>query len=57
MYLPQIYEKFSQEFPDVTEKYKQLGVACRSAGSLDEKTRSARMHDPPLMPQGECVSN
>jgi 4-carboxymuconolactone decarboxylase len=39
MYLPQIYEKFSREFSDIAEKYKQLGVACRSAGSLDEKTQ------------------
>lgn len=39
MYLPQIYEKFSREFSDITEKYKQLGVACRSAGPLDEKTQ------------------
>jgi alkylhydroperoxidase/carboxymuconolactone decarboxylase family protein YurZ len=39
MYLPEIYEKFSQEFPDITEKYKQLGVACRSAGPLDRKVQ------------------
>lgn len=39
MYLPEIYEKFSDEFPDITEKYKQLGVACRSAGPLDEKVQ------------------
>jgi AhpD family alkylhydroperoxidase len=39
MYLPGIYEKFSHEFSDITEKYKQLGVACRSAGPLDQKTQ------------------
>jgi len=37
MYLPEIYEKFSEEFPDITERYKQLGVACRASGPLEEK--------------------
>ncbi len=39
MYLPGIYEKFSQEFPDIAEKYKHLGLACRSAGPLEQKTQ------------------
>lgn len=39
MYLPGIYEKFSQEYPDIAEKYKQLGLACRSAGPLEQKTQ------------------
>ncbi len=39
MYLPEIYEKFSQKFPEIAEKYKQLGVACRSAGPLDQKAQ------------------
>ncbi len=39
MYLPEIYEKFSHEFPDITEKYKQLGVACRTSGPLDQKVQ------------------
>lgn len=37
MYLPAIYEKFSKEFSEITKKYKELGVACRSAGPFDEK--------------------
>lgn len=37
MYLPQIYEKFSREFSEIAKKYKELGVACRSAGPFDEK--------------------
>jgi alkylhydroperoxidase/carboxymuconolactone decarboxylase family protein YurZ len=37
MYLPEIYEKFSHEFQDITENYKQLGLSCRSAGPLDQK--------------------
>lgn len=37
MYLPEIYEKFTREFPEIAEKYKQLGVACRSTGPLDQK--------------------
>ncbi len=39
MYLPEIYEKFSREFPDIVEKYKQLGETCRAAGPLEEKVR------------------
>ena len=39
MYLPGIYERFSQEFPDLAGKYKQLGIACRSAGPLDQKAQ------------------
>jgi 4-carboxymuconolactone decarboxylase len=37
MYLPGIYEKFTREFPDITEKYIQLGLACRSGGPLERK--------------------
>ena len=37
MYLPKIYESFSDQFQDVFNNYKQLGVACREAGPLDEK--------------------
>ncbi|MGD8262167.1 MAG: carboxymuconolactone decarboxylase family protein [Desulfobacterales bacterium] len=37
MYLPKIYEKFSDKFPDVFKDYKQLGQTCRAAGPLDPK--------------------
>lgn len=37
MYLPKIYENFSEQFPEVFKSYKQLGVDCRGAGPLDEK--------------------
>ncbi len=39
MYLPKIYQKFSQEFPEVFNDYEQLGVSCRKAGPLDTKTQ------------------
>ena len=39
MYLPKVYERFSERFPEVFKNYKQLGVACREAGPLDEKTQ------------------
>lgn len=39
MYLPKVYEKFRQNFPEVFESYKQLGIASRQAGPLDEKTQ------------------
>ena len=37
MYLPKIYEKFSDKFPDVFKEFKQLGQTCREAGPLDQK--------------------
>lgn len=39
MYLPKVYERFTQRFPEVFNNYEQLGVACREAGPLDEKTQ------------------
>ena len=39
MYLPNIYKKFSQNFPDVLNDYEQLGISCRKAGPLDSKTQ------------------
>ena len=40
MYLPKIYESFSKEYPDVLKDFKKLGVSCRAAGPLDEKTQN-----------------
>ena len=37
MYLPKIYEKFSQQYPDVFKDYQQLGKSCRESGPLDPK--------------------
>ena len=37
MYLPKIYEKFSDKFPEVFKEFKQLGQTCRQAGPLDQK--------------------
>lgn len=39
MYLPEIYEKFCHEFSDIEEKYRQLGLACRSGGPLEQKVQ------------------
>ena len=39
MYLPKTYEKFLNDFPDVSKDYKQLGISCRDAGPLDLKTQ------------------
>jgi AhpD family alkylhydroperoxidase len=39
MYLPKIYEKFRDQFPEVFDDYKKLGVSTRNAGPLDEKTQ------------------
>ncbi len=40
MYLPDIYTKFSEKFPEIFEHYKDLGVACRNAGPLAEKDQN-----------------
>jgi alkylhydroperoxidase/carboxymuconolactone decarboxylase family protein YurZ len=40
MYLPKIYEKFAEEFPEVFEPFKKLGGACRKAGPLDAKCQN-----------------
>ena len=40
MYLPSIYTKFSEKYPDIFNMYKDLGVACRNAGPLNEKDQN-----------------
>jgi len=40
MYLPSIYTKFSDKYPDIFNLYKDLGVACRNAGPLSEKDQN-----------------
>ena len=37
MYLPKIYEKFADTYPELLNKYQELGKACRNAGPLEEK--------------------
>ena len=37
MYLPKVYENFSDRFPEVLKSYNQLGIVCREAGPLEEK--------------------
>jgi 4-carboxymuconolactone decarboxylase len=40
MYLPDIYTKFSEKYPDIFKQYKELGIACRNAGPLNEKDQN-----------------
>ena len=37
MYLPKIYESFSNSFPEVLKDYQTLGKTCHSAGPLEKK--------------------
>jgi alkylhydroperoxidase/carboxymuconolactone decarboxylase family protein YurZ len=37
MYLPKIYEKFSEKFPEIFKDYQQLGKTCREYGPLEPK--------------------
>lgn len=39
MYLPKVYKSFQDNFPEVFEEFKQLGISTRQAGPLDEKTQ------------------
>lgn len=39
MYLPDIYDKFRQQYADISEKYDELSMACRSAGPLERKVQ------------------
>jgi AhpD family alkylhydroperoxidase len=39
MYLPNIYQNFSENYPDVFKNYTELGISCRKAGPLDAKTQ------------------
>lgn len=40
MYLPEIYQHFSDEFSEVFKIYKQLGITTRDAGPLEAKTQN-----------------
>jgi alkylhydroperoxidase/carboxymuconolactone decarboxylase family protein YurZ len=40
MYLPDVYKKFQERFPNVFRDFKQLGISTREAGPLDEKTQN-----------------
>ncbi|MFH1932815.1 MAG: carboxymuconolactone decarboxylase family protein [Pseudomonadota bacterium] len=37
MYLPKIYESFSDKFPEVFKDYQHLGKTCRKAGPIEQK--------------------
>ena len=37
MYLPKIFQAFSEKFPEIQKDYERLGKTCRSAGPLEKK--------------------
>jgi alkylhydroperoxidase/carboxymuconolactone decarboxylase family protein YurZ len=37
MYLPKLFQAFSEKFPELLKDYEQLGKNCRSAGPLERK--------------------
>jgi alkylhydroperoxidase/carboxymuconolactone decarboxylase family protein YurZ len=39
MYLPKVYQRFQDRYPEVFKNFQQLGIATREAGPLDEKTQ------------------
>lgn len=38
--IPKRYQKFQEDFPQVSKAYEELGDAVHAAGPLDEKTRA-----------------
>jgi alkylhydroperoxidase/carboxymuconolactone decarboxylase family protein YurZ len=38
-YLPDIYQEFKQQFPEITKACDELAVKCHGWGPLDDKTR------------------
>ncbi len=39
MYLPEIFKQFLQEFPELSNAYKQIGTLSSKSGPLGEKTQ------------------
>lgn len=37
MYIPKIYQYFTDNFPEIFKDFKQLGTRCRESGPLDPK--------------------
>ncbi|MFC2034494.1 carboxymuconolactone decarboxylase family protein [Chloroflexota bacterium] len=38
-YLPEVYQDFKRQFPEVAKAYDDLAINCHEWGPLDEKTR------------------
>lgn len=38
-YLPDIYQEFKEQFPDIASAYDELAIKCHGWGPLDKKTR------------------
>lgn len=38
--IPKRFEKFQQEYPEISKAYEMLGSAVHSSGPLDDKTRA-----------------
>jgi alkylhydroperoxidase/carboxymuconolactone decarboxylase family protein YurZ len=37
-YLPEVYQGFQKQFPEISETYADLAIKCHEGGPLDEKT-------------------
>ena len=40
MHLPKIYQYFTDNFPEISRDFNQLGKACRESGPLEPKTQN-----------------
>jgi len=41
-YLPDIYRKFQQQFPEIAKAYDELALKCHGWGPLNEKAGACR---------------
>ena len=39
MYLPDIFKKFKDQYPEIVDASSRLGELCASAGPLDDRTK------------------
>jgi alkylhydroperoxidase/carboxymuconolactone decarboxylase family protein YurZ len=39
MYLPEIFQSFKTQFPEILNAHQEVGDLCSKAGPMDEKTR------------------
>jgi 4-carboxymuconolactone decarboxylase len=39
MYVPEIFKQFIQQYPEISDAYKKIGVLSSKTGPMDEKTQ------------------
>ena len=39
MYMPEIFKKLREQYPEIVDTYQKLGELCAKAGPIDDKNR------------------